>query len=285
MKINKNHLIGGGTIIVLIVIGYFLFKKKKETIEAEEIVKDDNSNDEISTEEKVKIPPVKQNTSETETSNAVTPPKKEETKPEPDLFNCGCRTRYAFNKEKREECLKQCEVENKNILRKDKVLWLMLWSLPKSRKYWQDLPLNQIEDIFFKTPIDFINAWIKAVKLRISSKGKNGTTFTYNGAIYDSYYGAKRMNENPINKFATTRKDAFVQYTPDFNSSERLKALKGKKLGVVKGYRFNIENKLMWLFIPDTVVTLADINPFKESDWFNEFKWIPFSDVYLSYKK
>lgn len=260
MKINKNHLIGGGTIIVLIVIGYFLFKKKKETIEVEEIVKDDNSNDEISTEEKVKIPHVKQNTSETETSNAVTPPKKEETKPEP-------------------------EPENKNILRKDKVVWLMLWSLPKSRKYWQDLPLNQIEDIFFKTPIDFINAWIKAVKLRISSKGKNGTTFTYNGAIYDSYYGAKRMNENPINKFATTRKDAFVQYTPDFNSSERLKALKGKKLGIVKGYRFNIENKLMWLFIPDTVVTLADINPFKESDWFNEFKWIPFSDVYLSYKK
>ena len=260
MKINKNHLIGGGTIIVLIVIGYFLFKKKKETIEVEEIVKDDNSNDEISTEEKVKIPPIKQNTSETETSNAVTPPKKEETKPEP-------------------------EPENKNILRKDKVLWLALWSLPKSRKYWQDLPLNQIEDIFFKTPIDFINAWIKAVKLRISSKGKNGTTFTYNGAIYDSYYGAKRMNENPINKFATTRKDAFVQYKPDFNSSERLKALKGKKLGIVKGYRFNIENKLMWLFIPDTVVTLADINPFKESDWFNEFKWIPFSDVYLSYKK
>jgi hypothetical protein len=256
MKINKNHLIGGGTIILLIVIGYFLFKKKKETIEVEEIVKDDNSNDEISTEEKVKIPPVKENTSETETSNPVTPPKKEETEP-----------------------------ENKNILRKDKVVWLMLWSLPKSRQYWLDLPLNQKEDIFFKTPINFINAWIKAVKLRISSKGKNGTTFTYNGAIYDSYYGAKRMNENPINKFATTRKDAFVQYKPDFNSNERLKALKGKKLGIVKGYRFNIENKLMWLFIPDTVVTLADINPFKESDWFNEFKWIPFSDVYLSYKK
>jgi hypothetical protein len=117
MKINKNHLIGGGTIILLIVIGYFLFKKKKETIEVEEIVKDDNSNDEISTEEKVKIPPVKENTSETETSNPVTPPKKEETEP-----------------------------ENKNILRKDKVVWLMLWSLPKSRQYWIDLPLNQKED-------------------------------------------------------------------------------------------------------------------------------------------
>ena len=41
-----------------------------------------------------------------------------------DLFNCGCRTRYMFNKEKREECLKQCEVEKlqKKALKSDKTL-------------------------------------------------------------------------------------------------------------------------------------------------------------------
>lgn len=257
MKINKNHLIGGGTIIGLIVIGYFLFKKKKGTIEVEEIIKNDNSNDEIPTEENVNTPSVKQKESETEAKNPLTPPKKS-----------GVKT------------------ENKNNLRKSEVAWLMKYSLPKPfDKYWLDLPLNQIEDTFFKTPINFINAWINAVKLRMSSKEKNGTTFTYNGAIYDSYYGTKRMNESPLNKFAKTRKDAFVQYKPDFNSIERLTALKGKKLGVVKGYRYSFENKLMWLYIPDSVVTLADINPFKESDWFNEFKWIPFSDVYLSSKK
>jgi hypothetical protein len=38
-----------------------------------------------------------------------------------DLFNCGCRTRYAFNKLKREECLKQCEIEKaqKKALKSD----------------------------------------------------------------------------------------------------------------------------------------------------------------------
>ena len=41
-----------------------------------------------------------------------------------DLFNCGCRTKYMFNKEKREECLKQCEVEKaqKKALKSDKSL-------------------------------------------------------------------------------------------------------------------------------------------------------------------
>jgi hypothetical protein len=44
-----------------------------------------------------------------------------------DLFNCGCRTRYAFNKEKREECLKQCEVEKaqKKALKSDENLKIL----------------------------------------------------------------------------------------------------------------------------------------------------------------
>ena len=44
-----------------------------------------------------------------------------------DLFNCGCRTRYALNKEKRDECLKQCEVEKaqKKALKSDENLKIL----------------------------------------------------------------------------------------------------------------------------------------------------------------
>jgi hypothetical protein len=44
-----------------------------------------------------------------------------------DFFNCGCRTRYAFNKLKREECLKQCEIEKaqKKALKSDENLKIL----------------------------------------------------------------------------------------------------------------------------------------------------------------
>jgi hypothetical protein len=65
-----------------------------------------------------------------------------------DLFNCGCRTRYAFNKEKRDECLKQCEVEKaqKKALKSDK-------TLKSEDKKNQGSSLTQPKT---KTPIDIV---------------------------------------------------------------------------------------------------------------------------------
>jgi len=134
-----------------------------------------------------------------------------------------------------------------------------------------------------KVPSEYVNSWYNAIKTRKESSNKKGTTFIYKGSIYDSFYGNKQMQFNPINKMATANKDIYAYRNAEAGGHfSRLDISKGKSIGIVKGYKFNPKDKNIWLYIPDTIVNLSITQGI---DLGNEYRWIPYNDVVLSIPK
>jgi hypothetical protein len=129
----------------------------------------------------------------------------------------------------------------------------------------------------------YIDSWFNAIKTRKSNSNKKGTTFIYNGGVYDSFYGNKKMDNNPIGKMATANKDDYAYRNAEVGGYfSRLGVSKGKSIGVVKGYKFNPKDKNIWLYIPDTIVNLSLTQGI---DLGNEFRWIPLNNISLSIPK
>ena len=142
---------------------------------------------------------------------------------------------------------------------------------------------NAQKTFLLKASPKYINSWYNAIKTRKESSNKKGTTFIYNGSIYDSFYGYKKIDSNPINKMATANKDAYTYRNAEAGGHfSRLDISKGKSIGIVKGYKFNPKDKNIWLYIPDTIVNLSITQGI---DLGNEYRWIPYNNVSLSIPK
>ena len=129
----------------------------------------------------------------------------------------------------------------------------------------------------------YVSSWYNAIKLRKQKSNKAGTTFVYNGDVYDSYYGIKRIDSNPIGKTAMLINDTYIYKNAEVGGYfSRLVASKGKTIGVVKGFKFNSKDKKIWLYIPDTNVNMSLSDGV---DFANEYRWIKFDDAFLSIPK
>jgi len=246
---NKKTLIIGGSVLGLIAIGYFVFRKKKTATNdldtSDVIVEDDNNN-----------------------SSSNTTPKKE-TAPTP----------------KKETAPAPKTVDSKKIdsLR----AYIDKYALPKSiniKDYngWNKLKKSSIYEGIDANNPDFLQRWADAIKLRISSKGKNGTMFSFRRKnsqitnLFNSYYGVFEFNAKNLNKRVFATKDTYAYMKPEESGYlTRIEIKKGKEIGVLKGVYFNINELRPYLYIPDTKFNPSLTN---QMDFTNEYRWVAYGD-------
>lgn len=129
----------------------------------------------------------------------------------------------------------------------------------------------------------YVSSWYNAIKLRKQTSNKVGTTFVYNGDVYDSYYGIKRIDSNPIGKNVMFINDSYIyENGEDGGFLHRIGASKGTTVGIVKGFKYNSKDKKIWLYIPDTNVNLSISDG---TDFANQYRWVRLDDVFLSIPK
>lgn len=100
-----------------------------------------------------------------------------------------------------------------------------------------------------KEPSDFVIKWANATKsYKAGNLLKGG--FEYKGKIYDVIWGNKRIAVNPIGKTAVASKDTTLRQTPSA-SALKTSVFKGSNFGKVSDYRFNANENLMYLYVPN----------------------------------
>lgn len=104
---------------------------------------------------------------------------------------------------------------------------------------------------------DFILTWANAVKqYKVGKLPKNA--FIYDTKVYDISWGIKRFDKSPVGKTAKTITEAVIRLTPDSKSEG--KSITGV-VGKVESYKWNIEQNLMFLYVP-------------KNNWSSKYKWV-----------
>jgi hypothetical protein len=239
---NKKTLIIGGSVLGLIAIGYFVFRKKK------------TATNDLDTSSDVLVEDDNSNSSSNNT------PKKE-TAPAPKTENS-----------KKIDSLRA---------------YIDKYALPKNiniKDYngWNKLKKSSLYEGIDANDLDFLQRWADAVKLRISSKGKNGTMFSFRRKnsqttnLFNSYYGVFEFNAKNLNKRVFATKDTYAYAKPEESGYlTRIEIKKGKEIGVVKSVYFNINELRPYLYIPDTKFNPSLTN---QMDLTNAYKWVMYGD-------
>jgi hypothetical protein len=110
---------------------------------------------------------------------------------------------------------------------------------------------------------DFVKNWAEAVRKRLSTSGNQGTTFIFANEIYDSFQAEKLASKYIIGKKAF-KKDGDIYGFAEasrYSTSTNLNGLK-KDRGVVKGYFFNKDQRIFFLYTPEVTG-----------------KWLPYKSV------
>ena len=98
---------------------------------------------------------------------------------------------------------------------------------------------------------EFVQNWAKAVRKRYETGGKQGTTFIFANEIYDSFQADKLASKYIVGKTAY-KKDGSVyafEQASRYSANINLSGM-AKERGVVKGYFFNKDQRILWLYIP-----------------------------------
>jgi hypothetical protein len=109
-----------------------------------------------------------------------------------------------------------------------------------------------LRSVALKYP-EFVQNWADAVRKRYDSNGKKGTTFIFANEIYDSFQAEKLASKYILGKTAY-KKDGSVyafEEASRYSSNVNLSGL-SKERGVVKGYFFNKDQRILWLYIPQS---------------------------------
>ena len=100
-----------------------------------------------------------------------------------------------------------------------------------------------------KEPSDFVIKWAVATSAyKAGNLVKGG--FEYKGKIYDVIWGKKRIAVNPIGRVAIASKDTTLRQTPSA-SALKTSVFKGSNFGKVSDYRLNVNENLMYLYVPN----------------------------------
>jgi hypothetical protein len=252
---DKKYIYIGGGVVLVLVLGYFLFRKKDSEInvidtssdESDNISSENSSNENNNNNSKKENSPKKENTPKKEVT-----PKNENSKKIDSLR--AYIDKYALPK---------------NINIKD----YNGWNKIKKRSLYEGLDANNL---------DFLQRWADAVKLRISSKGKNGTMFSFRRKdskitnLFNSYYGTFEFNAKNLNKRVFATEDTYAYMKPEESGYlTRIEIKKGKEIGVIKGVYFNINELRPYLYIPDTKFNPSLTN---QMDFTNEYRWVVYGN-------
>jgi hypothetical protein len=100
-----------------------------------------------------------------------------------------------------------------------------------------------------KEPTDFVIKWANSVNAYKAGNLVRGA-FEYKGRIYDVIWGKQRISVNPIGKTAKAFKDTTLRQLPSA-SALKTTVYKGSNFGKVSDYRWNANENLMFLFVPN----------------------------------
>lgn len=115
----------------------------------------------------------------------------------------------------------------------------------------------------------FVQNWAEAVRKRLSSGGKQGTTFIFANQIYDSYKAEKISPTLLIGKTAY-KKDGNVYVFEEASRYSKTYNLSGmaKERGVVKSYYYNDKQGIFFLYIPSSSGSTYQWYPYSAIDKF-----------------
>ena len=100
---------------------------------------------------------------------------------------------------------------------------------------------------------DFVKRWAEATRKRYETNGKQGTTFIFSNEIYDSFQAQKYASKYIVGKKAMKKDGQFYAFKQASRYSESINLAGGsKERGVVKGYFFNKDQRILFLYIPAT---------------------------------
>lgn len=121
-------------------------------------------------------------------------------------------------------------------------------------KYSKGTGANLQRSNLEKKPIQYIKNWVAALNVRMNTMGGGGTTFSYDGKIYNSYNGDKISDVNFYNMSVMSKAASNGFLKPDrYSGSANLTA--NTNLGKVKDLFWNDDQKLLFLYIPDVQKT------------------------------
>lgn len=117
-------------------------------------------------------------------------------------------------------------------------------------KYSKGTGANLQRSNLEKKPIQYIKNWVAGLNVRMNTMGGGGTTFSYDGKVYNSYNGDKISDINYYNKEVNRKPTSYAFLKPDRYSGST--TLQGSlSLGKVKDMFWNDDQKLLFLYIPD----------------------------------
>lgn len=117
-------------------------------------------------------------------------------------------------------------------------------------KYSKGTGANLQRSNLEKKPIQYIKNWVAGLNVRMNTMGGGGTTFSYDGKVYNSYNGDKISDVNYYNKEVNRKATSYAFLKPDRYSGST--TLQGSlSLGKVKDMFWNDDQKLLFLYIPD----------------------------------
>jgi hypothetical protein len=99
----------------------------------------------------------------------------------------------------------------------------------------------------------FINNWANAIKNRLNTGGKQGTTFVFANQLYNSFDAKKELSVSPVGKKAILKdnaKNPTVRWYAKWDSPTKPA---NKDLGKVQGVFYNRNDKALFLFVPNNV--------------------------------
>lgn len=98
----------------------------------------------------------------------------------------------------------------------------------------------------------WILKWSDTISKRIASSGQNNTAFAYqNDGVWDSYYGIKRADKNPIDKTATVKVDNARLWSNNYFGSSTSNPPKGQSLGTIKAVYYSKKDDVLFFYVPD----------------------------------
>jgi hypothetical protein len=91
--------------------------------------------------------------------------------------------------------------------------------------------------------------WAKAIRKRLETGGKQGTTFIFANQIYESYSGNRIYSGLLFNKKPETKSNAKLRQDAKWTTSTQ--PANGFDLGKITGYFYNKTDKALFVYVPD----------------------------------
>ena len=116
-----------------------------------------------------------------------------------------------------------------------------------------------------KTNQDFVKTWASRLRANVQDGTQKTGVFVWSYQPYSTYTGERLFSKSPLGKIAKIKKDGYLFAMPD-RYSDSFKAYSSDSVGEVKNLKYNLGQKILFAYCPDSAVSTYN-------------KWIPVSHL------